>query len=139
MTDKIVDPTENVIALTEAANRRQDDLRAAAEKLFDSKIDGLNKRIDDSIERFDSFRQSDREEIVKTAGAVVTTAETLRKQQEASTSEQNKRLLALELGQSATGAGTAGEKAGRVSSQDVIKYVIYLILAAIAIAAYLKR
>jgi hypothetical protein len=145
-----IDPTANVIALNEAANKRQDDLRQAAEKLTDSKIADLDKRITTSANhqrelakaeaaRLDSIRAVDREELVKTARAVVDTTEAIRKQQEATTSEQNKRLLALELGQSASGAGTAGEKSGRLSQQDLIKYVIYLILAAILIAGYLKK
>lgn len=37
----VVDPTENVIALTEAANKRQDDLRELNNKLFDCKADCL--------------------------------------------------------------------------------------------------
>lgn len=131
--ERAIDPTENVRALTEAANKRQDDLRQEAEKLFNSKIDSVNKRIDDSIERFDSLRNSDREELVKTAASVVTIAETLRKQQEATTAEQNKRLLALELSSSASGAGSAGEKAGRVSQQDLVKYAVFLVLALITI------
>jgi lipid II:glycine glycyltransferase (peptidoglycan interpeptide bridge formation enzyme) len=139
LNDKTIDPSENVKALNEAANQRQDDLRAASEKLFDTKIEAVNQRIDDSIERFDSFRKSDREELVKTAALVVTTAETLRAQSTDINTEFNKRLSAVELSLSATGAGSAGEKAGRVSQQDIIKYVIYLILAAIAIAAYLKK
>lgn len=36
-----VDPTENVKALSEAANKRQDDLRIANERLVESKIAGL--------------------------------------------------------------------------------------------------
>lgn len=142
--DKNIDPTENVRALTEAANKRQDDLRQEAEKLFNAKIDALNKRIDDSIERFDSFRHSDREEIVKTSLSVATTADTLRKQVETTAqardaqfttfqTETYKRLSAVELSLSATGAGSAGEKAGRVSQQDLVKYAIFLILALITI------
>ena len=37
----VVDPTENVKALSEAANRRQDDLRLASEKYLQSRIDAL--------------------------------------------------------------------------------------------------
>lgn len=38
-----VDPTENVKALSEAANKRQDDLRAATEKLLQSQLDALER------------------------------------------------------------------------------------------------
>jgi hypothetical protein len=38
-----VDPTENVKALSEAANKRQDDLRVASEKLVQAQIDALEK------------------------------------------------------------------------------------------------
>lgn len=139
-----IDPTANVIALNEAANKRQDDLREAAEKLFQSKIDAVNKRIDDAIERFDSLRGSDREDIKKTAASVDTTASTLRTQVETTAkakdeqftafqSEMYKRLSAVELGASASGAGTAGEKSGRVSQQQLIQWFIGLVVAAIVI------
>lgn len=38
-----IDPSENVKALSEAANKRQDDLRQAAERLFQAQIDSLEK------------------------------------------------------------------------------------------------
>src|ERR1035437_4801201 len=37
------DPTENVKALSEAANKRQDDLRIANEKLVESQLKALDK------------------------------------------------------------------------------------------------
>lgn len=40
---QVIDPTENVKALSEAANKRQDDLRAAADKLFESKLQDAEK------------------------------------------------------------------------------------------------
>lgn len=168
----VVDPTENVIALTKAESKRQDDLRDAAKELSDAKI-AHQKEIGDirerhqeqlrkaESERLDSIRQVDREDVNKTAAqalsaiatlaaATSTTAETLRSQvattaQAAATSltnsmgEVNKRLSALELSSSASGAGTAGEKSGRVSQQQLIQWLIYLILAAIAIAAYVRK
>lgn len=96
------DPSENVKSLTEAANARQDDLRAAAKELSDTKI-AHQKEIGDirerhqaelrrgESERLDSIRQVDREDVNKTAtqaqsaiaalaAVTTTTAETLRTQ-----------------------------------------------------------
>lgn len=39
----VVDPTQNVLDLSEASNRRQDDLREANNKLYDARIDALEK------------------------------------------------------------------------------------------------
>lgn len=98
----VIDPTENVIALTNAANRRQDDLRESAKEISDSKIAHL-KEIGDLRERYqenisklredhqakisaaesgriDSIRQVDREEVAKTAMAANTAIATLAKQ-----------------------------------------------------------
>lgn len=97
-----IDPTENVKALTEAANTRQDDLRAAAKELSDVKIahqeqigalreDYQEKLRKAESERLDSIRQVDREDVNKTATqaqsaiaalaqVTTTTAETLRTQ-----------------------------------------------------------
>lgn len=96
------DPSENVKALTEAANQRQDDLREAAKELSDTRI-AHQKEIGDirerhqaelrrgESERLDSIRQVDREDVNKTAtqaqsaiaalaAVTTTTAETLRTQ-----------------------------------------------------------
>jgi len=43
----VIDPTENVIALTEAANKRQDDLREAAQRREDDLRTAMAKRDDD--------------------------------------------------------------------------------------------
>jgi vacuolar-type H+-ATPase subunit I/STV1 len=61
-----IDPTENVKALSEAANKRQDDLRIANERLVESKIAGLaaltQLSIDGSTrERDAEFRRIDNE------------------------------------------------------------------------------
>lgn len=42
-TSPLIDPSENVKALSEAANKRQDDLRIAAKELFDAKIAALKE------------------------------------------------------------------------------------------------
>src|SRR6185503_58077 len=115
----VIDPTANVIALTEAANKRQDDLRLASEQFFGSKIDALSSRIDDfaraqaklskkESQRIDSIRRVDREDVNKIAATATTTAETLRAQVATtagaaqtslanSMAEVNKRLSAVEL------------------------------------------
>lgn len=97
-----IDPSENVKALTEAANVRQDDLRLLTKELHDAKI-AHQREIGDIREvyqeklrkaesdRLDSIRQVDREDVNKTAAqalnaiatlaaATTTTAETLRTQ-----------------------------------------------------------
>lgn len=49
----VVDPTENVKALSEAANKRQDDLRQAYEKMFQIQLTALNdtSKLRDEIEK----------------------------------------------------------------------------------------
>lgn len=97
-----VDPTENVLALVRAAERRQDDLRTAAKDLYESrsacakeigtmraeyqnelrKLDAAHQtelRKAES-ERLNSIRQVDREEVSKTAVSANTAITTLAKQ-----------------------------------------------------------
>jgi len=95
----VIDPTENVIALTEAANQRQDDLREATKELsevlfkhqkemMDLRAENLarlgeiresHQRELDTAEsnRLNSIRQVDREEVAKTAAAAQTAISTL--------------------------------------------------------------
>jgi hypothetical protein len=97
-----VDPTENVIALTEAANKRQDDLRQATIELFTqsqrhsafiAELRATHQRELNVAEsrRLDAIRQVDREDVTKSASQAQaaiqtlaietrTTAETLRNQ-----------------------------------------------------------
>lgn len=97
-----VDPSENVKALSEAANKRQDDLRQANKELTDAKLShlkeiaeiraGYQEEIGAAREeyqekvskaesgRLDSIRQVDREEVAKTAVAANTAIATLAKQ-----------------------------------------------------------
>lgn len=83
-----VDPTENVKALTEAANTRQDDLRDASRELVDTKVAHLQYIVElfarfqaekNLLEanRIDSIRQVDREEVAKTAASAQTAIATL--------------------------------------------------------------
>jgi hypothetical protein len=103
----VVDPTENVIALSEASNKRQDDLRALERELHDRDIQHTNElgalRAEHQREmgvkesgRLDAIRQVDREEVLKAALSAqtaistlahqtTTVAETLRATQEAKT------------------------------------------------------
>lgn len=96
------DPSENVKALSEAASKRQDDLRNASKELTDAKLEhlkeigtlraGYQEAIGKSREeyqekishaesgRLDSIRQVDREEVAKTAVAANTAITTLAKQ-----------------------------------------------------------
>lgn len=84
----VVDPTANVIALNEAANRRQDDLREAAEKYNTmivnhvremSSLRATHQRELDHAEseRLDSIRQVDREDVNKTAAQALNAIQTL--------------------------------------------------------------
>lgn len=84
----VVDPTANVIALTEAANKRQDDLRTASEKLMRAELDHAKETLQamekhqrelDKAEsdRLNSIRQVDREEVSKTAVNAQTAITTL--------------------------------------------------------------
>lgn len=98
----IVDPSENVKALSEAANKRQDDLRELNKELTDAKlahqkeigeireahqktVGQLREAYQEKIAhaesgRLDSIRQVDREEVAKTAVAANTAITTLAKQ-----------------------------------------------------------
>lgn len=87
----VIDPTANVIALVEAETKRQDDLRASAKELSDTKhahqqeIGALRETYQEKIQRaeagrLDSIRQVDREEVAKTAVAANTAIMTLAKQ-----------------------------------------------------------
>lgn len=98
----VMEPSENVKALSEASNKRQDDLREAYEQLFESKIkcaneisdlrakhqetlDQLREGYQEKIARaesarLDSIRQVDREEVAKTAVSANTAISTLAKQ-----------------------------------------------------------
>lgn len=66
----VIDPTANVIALNEAANKRQDDLRKLSRELFDSHVLHLKEIVElharysrelaiKESERLDSIRQVD--------------------------------------------------------------------------------
>ncbi len=76
----VIDPTENVIALTAAANKRQDDLRTVTRELVDrdlahikelAAIRAEHQRALDAKEsgRLDAIRQVDREEVIKAAAS----------------------------------------------------------------------
>jgi hypothetical protein len=87
----VIDPTENVKDLTEAANLRQDDLRGLTKELYETKIASNREMFEAKItgltniltrfaahqreldraesERLNAIRQVDREEVAKTAAA----------------------------------------------------------------------
>lgn len=88
----VVDPSENVKALSEAANKRQDDLREFIKQLFDRELAALRRELEtfarhqrelDKAEsdRLNSIRQVDREEVIKTAAQSLTGIQTLAAQQ----------------------------------------------------------
>lgn len=58
----VIDPTENVKALSEAANKRQDDLRAAQDALTNEKIQRLEKLLEIQMQHAKEIRllESDR-------------------------------------------------------------------------------
>jgi len=113
----VIDPTENVIALTEAANKRQDDLRAMAREMTDRDFahgrEMAALRADHQREmgvkesaRTDSIRQVDREDVSKAAVSAqqaiatlalstTTGADALRAQQEAKAMAAETRQMAF--------------------------------------------
>jgi hypothetical protein len=113
----VIDPTENVIALTDAANKRQDDLRGLERELVDRDIAHIKevlflrakhqKALDEKESgRLDSIRQVDREEVIKAAASAqqaiatlatstTTVAETLRSQQDSKATAAEARLVAF--------------------------------------------
>jgi hypothetical protein len=54
---KIIDPTANVIALSQAANARQDDLRAANTALIECELRGLKSLVDSNINWLEKLMQ----------------------------------------------------------------------------------
>jgi hypothetical protein len=95
----VVDPTKNVLDLSEASNQRQDDLREAHEKLVQAELRHIkelaevrDKNQSDlahvrekhqmelrraESERLDSIRQVDREDVNKTAAQALSAIQTL--------------------------------------------------------------
>lgn len=84
----VVDPTTNVLDLVEAANKRQDDLRASTERLFEAHTAHLRDMVElraahqraldvKETARLDSIRQVDREDVNKTAASAQTAIATL--------------------------------------------------------------
>jgi DNA anti-recombination protein RmuC len=114
----VIDPTENVIALVEAANIRQDDLRKVSEQLslerfqhmremmrlharYESKLSLAESKRIDAIRSVDvQAFQMQTERAAQNADAlrnlVTTTASTLAGQQRQQSEEINKRLAAIE-------------------------------------------
>lgn len=83
-----VDPSDNVRALSEAASKRQDDLRDAFEKRFLAELAQLRDLVESHArhqreldkaesDRLNSIRQVDREEVTKTAAQSLTAIQTL--------------------------------------------------------------
>lgn len=95
----VVDPTANVIALTDAANKRQDDLREETNKRIDAELkcvrdianiralhqdeistirtEYMEKLRDAEAKRIDAIRHVDREDVAKTATSAQTAVATL--------------------------------------------------------------
>jgi hypothetical protein len=87
---RAIDPSENVKALSEAANKRQDDLREAERRYNDLRakhqreIATLRASYDEKLaakesSRLDSIRQVDREDVAKTAASANLNIATLAK------------------------------------------------------------
>jgi uncharacterized protein YnzC (UPF0291/DUF896 family) len=98
----VIDPTANVIALTTAANRRQDDLRELMDRLNELRIksqtemgelraehfkelsaireDHQSQLRTAESQRLDAIRQVDREDVNKTAAQVLSAVQTLASQ-----------------------------------------------------------
>lgn len=142
----VVDPTANVLDLVEAAVRRQDDLRSAAEKLYDAEVRHLNHMAELRAEfskelreleskRVDANRQVDvlaaKTEAAGVLAAVQTlaattasTAETLRNTLASTLSAVNERIASLEKS-SYTGAGKgAGEDATKAAARATIAAIV---------------
>jgi hypothetical protein len=136
-----LDPTENVIALTEAANQRQDDLRACTKELSDAKL-FYQEKIGDlrekhqaelrnigeehqrvlrlaEAQRLDSIRQVDREDVNKTAAQALNAIQTL-----AQTSNTTAETLRNQVATTAAAAAnqlatTTGEINKRLSALEL--------------------
>lgn len=131
-----VDPSENVKALSEAANKRQDDLRDAERRYNDLRAEHqkeMNSLRDEHAKelsakessRLDSIRQVDREEVAKTAASNNLAIGTLAKQ----TTE-----LATTLQNQAQANAAAAETRRTADMSEVNKRVSALELASSASA-----
>jgi hypothetical protein len=87
----VFDPTQNVLDLVEAANKRQDDLRAVTKELYDiralhqSEMAAMRERHQRELDqaesdRLDAIRQVDREDVSKTAAQALNAIQTLQAQ-----------------------------------------------------------
>lgn len=125
----VIDPSENVKALSEAANKRQDDLREAFNQTMAAELRHIKelaelrahhqRELDKAeSERLNAIRQVDREEVTKSATTALTAIQTLAATQTTQaqslatqlgilTAEINKRISALELA-SSEGKGKQG-------------------------------
>lgn len=129
----VIDPTENVIALTEAANRRQDDLRAASERFQAAQIAHLNatmqlrgdhakeiRRLE--TERVNAIRQVDVTAVKTEADRALAAIQTL-----AATTATNADNLRTALTNTATTiakqtADTVGEITTRIAALEKSSY-----------------
>lgn len=125
------DPSRNVEALVEAESRRQDDLRAAAKELSDTKhiheqeISTLREEYQEKLQhaesgRLDSIRQVDREEVAKTAVSANTAIAVLAKQ----TTD-----LAVMLDKKVADTATATEQRNSTANADFNKRIAALELS----------
>jgi hypothetical protein len=137
----VIDPTANVIALTDAANRRQDDLRALNDKLTDAKLAHL-KEVSDlrshhaeemgkireehqekiakaEAARLDSIRQVDREEVAKTANAANMAISTLAEQTRALATTMAKTVTDTAAAQEIRNSAQYGDINKRVSALEL--------------------
>lgn len=144
-----VDPTENVKALTEAANIRQDDLRQLTRQLIDVELDSIRSSVKSESrlaklrakhqreldhaesDRLNSIRQVDREEVAKSAATIQTATTALANQTSilAETLRTQVGTVAAAAEARAAAVATAAENRLNQFSADVIKRVSALELS----------
>lgn len=132
----VIDPTENVIALTKAEAKRQDDLREANNTFLRSQVDWLEKLIDvrekysnllaeKESARLDAIRQVDVLAVTTAADRALAATQTLATSTKATVDGINERVAAVEKA-SYEGAGKSG---GIGASWSVIVTVVMTLLA----------
>lgn len=138
----VVDPTENVLQLTEAAVQRQDDLRMLTQDLTNAKLTHL-KEISDIREhhqreldhaesqRLDSIRQVDREEVAKSAATIQTATAALANQTTVLAETLRTQVGTVASAAEARAAAVANAADNRLNqfSTDVIKRISALELS----------
>jgi hypothetical protein len=126
----VIDPTENVLALVQAANERQDDLRDLTKEMFDNKhihtralvqMQSDYQRQLDIAEsrRLDAIRQVDREDVTKSATQALTAIQALAQETRTTAETLRAQNAAMMAARDAQASAMFGEITKRLSALEL--------------------